>query len=580
MTDFEAVFRSASAGFVITAADDTIVDVNDWFSTWTGRGRDELLGTSFLRLLPVGDRILFATRTAPLLELARSVPDIALTILGADRARLPATVGVSLVTEDPALTLYVVVPRRERTVEEAQLISAVHRAEEADARRRAAEVDLERVGRHDTGTGLLNRAGVAAALTDRFEDLRPGEVLGACWIGLDHFRVVVESLGRAAGDDILNTIARRLSGRFGGDALVGRVGGDEFVVVLRVKDLDDRALEACAEDILVLVAEPMTADDLELVASASIGLATEHRVASHGLAGSSTAAEALLHQVATGMYAAKAAGRNRWKWSAATNDDSVLDEIRLLGEIRAAIADDQLRLEYQPQLDVRTGRLHGLEALVRWDHPERGVVAPSEFIHVAERSGLISQIGIWSCVTAIAQAVDLNDGAVRPVQVSVNISARQLGEARFAGTVLSLLRAAGLSPELLTIELTETGLITDAPQVRDNLHELHEQGVRLSIDDFGTGHASFAYLYDFPIDEIKIDRSYVDRLDSSPESAAIVVGCIELAHALSVSVVAEGVETVGQLDRLTELDCDITQGYLYARPLRAEALPAWLAEHR
>ncbi|MCD9197803.1 putative bifunctional diguanylate cyclase/phosphodiesterase [Aeromicrobium wangtongii] len=231
-------------------------------------------------------------------------------------------------------------------------------------------------------------------------------------------------------------------------------------------------------------------------------------------------------------------------------------------------------------MDLRTGKVHGFEALVRWDHPDRGAIAPSGFIEVAEKSGLISQIGTWACATAIAQAVELNTGSAGPVQMSVNISARQLGEARFADTVLSLLRAAGLEPGLLTLELTETGLITDAPQVGENVRDLHEHGVHLSIDDFGTGHASFAYLNEFPIDEIKIDKSYVDGLDTSPESTAIVVSCIELAHALSVAVVAEGVETQAQLSCLTELGCDIAQGYLYSRPLRAEDLDSWLTDHR
>jgi diguanylate cyclase (GGDEF)-like protein len=568
--DFEALFRTAPVGCVVTAADDTILDVNDWFTTWTGLERDDLIGTSFLRLLPVGDRILLSTRTAPLLDLAGQVPEIAVTIRGADRASLPATLGASRVTMDPTATLFIVVPRRERSFEEAQLISAVHRAEDSDTRRRAAQDDLEHLSRHDSLTGLLNRTGLVSALAARLTDEQRGPQVGAIWIGLDHFRVVVESLGHAAGDSVLETIARRLSDRFGDGALLGRVGGDEFVVLVRGTSLEDHA-----DDILALVAEPMMVDDLEIVVSASIGLAAKDRLDLRGR-GAEVAVDSLLHHAGTGMYAAKAAGRNRWKRSVVADEDSAVDEIRLIGEIRAAITGDQLRLEYQPQLDIGTGKVHGFEALVRWDHPERGLIAPSGFIDVAEKSGLISQIGIWTCGTAIAQAVELNTASPAPVHMSVNISARQLGEARFADAVSSLLRAADLDPRLLTLELTETGLITDAPQVHENLRDLHELGVRLSIDDFGTGHASFAYLNDFPIDEIKIDQSYVARLDTSPESTAIVVGCIELAHALSATVVAEGVETAAQLSRLTELGCDIAQGYHYARPLRAESLHSWL----
>ncbi|AWB92132.1 putative bifunctional diguanylate cyclase/phosphodiesterase [Aeromicrobium chenweiae] len=553
--DFEALFRAAPVGAVVAAADGTILDVNDRFTSWTGLDHDDLLGTSFLRLLTVGDRIVFSTRTAPLLELAGHVPEIAVTVLGADRTRLPATLDAAQVMTEPAVTLFVLAPRRQRSVEEAQLISAVHRA----------EADLERAARRDALTGLLNRTGLVHALTDSPSIVEHEPAVGAFWIGLDHFRVVVESLGHAAGDDVLNTLAQRLRDRFREPALLGRVGGDEFVVVL-----PETALEEDADDILALVAEPMMADDLEIVVSASVGVAT-------GGVGSLEAADALLRQASAGMYAAKAAGRNRWKRSAAITDGAAVDEIRLLGEIRAALTGDELRLEYQPQLDLRTGRLHGVEALIRWNHPTRGAVPPSGFIDVAEKSGLISQIGTWACATAIAQAVELNSDAAVPVQVSVNISARQLGEPRFAGTVASLLGATDLNPGLLTLEITETGLITDAPQVRENLVALHEQGVQLSIDDFGTGHASIAYLNDFPVDEIKIDRSYVDRLDS-PEGTAIVVSCIELAHALSVSVVAEGVETADQLSRLAELGCDIVQGYHYSRPLSPDALSGWLAK--
>ena len=573
--DFEVLFRTAGSGLVVTSSDGTIVEVNDWFPEWIGRTRDELVGMPFMRLLPVADRVLLSTRMAPLLELTGHVPEFAATILGADRARLPATLGASQVMTDPPFILFVVQPRRERSFEEAQLITAVHRAEDSDARRRAAEHDLEQITQRDPLTGLLNRTAMVEAVADVVANLRPDEVVGACWIGLDHFRVVIESLGRAAGDDILKTIAERLTGLFGPATLFARVGGDEFVVVRPGAPSGERA-----EEVLALVSQPIVADDVELVVSASIGMASQRQFDPDGPRGPLDVAEALLHHAGTGMYAAKAAGRNRWKQLEVVEDDSALDEIRLMGEIRTAIAGSQLFLEYQPQLDVRTGRVHGLEALIRWEHPQRGLVPPSGFVDVAEKSGLISQIGLWTCATAIAQAVELATGPAGPVQMSVNISARQFGEARFAERVIALLHAADLDPALLTLELTETGLVTDRPQIAENFRDLHEHGVQLSIDDFGTGHASFAYLHDLPVDEIKIDRSYVERIDSSTESSAIVVGCVELAHALSVSVVAEGVETEAQLARLTEIDCDVVQGYLYSRPLGAEALEAWIVDQR
>jgi diguanylate cyclase (GGDEF)-like protein/PAS domain S-box-containing protein len=565
--DFESLFRAAPTACVITSAGDEILDVNDEFVAWTGLSRGDLIGTSFLRLLPVGDRILFSTRSRPLLDLTGRVTEIAVSVRGKDRAALPATLSVSRVMTEPALNLFVLGSRRERSAEEAQLISAVHRAEDADTRRQIAETDLQHLSDHDSLTGLLNRAGLMAALAGT----TPDDELVVYWIGFDHFRVINESLGRSTGDEILTTVVRRLRDLYADDAVLARVGGDEFVLASRGADYADHA-----EAILKRIAEPVIVDDLEIIVSASIGVSSLLSVPGTGQRQHTSVVETLLRNAGTGMYEAKAAGRNRWKYSTAVTDDSAVNEIRLLGEIRAAITGDQLRLEYQPQLDLRTGRLHGFEALIRWDHPDRGVIGPAGFIDVAEKTGLISQLGTWACHTAIAQATalaELPDGA--PRQMSVNISARQLSDSHFAGTIAALLESTRLDPARLTVELTESGLITDGPQARENIRQLNALGVRLSIDDFGTGHAGFAYLNDFPIDEIKIDRSFVGKLDSSPEATAIVVSCIELAHALNVTVVAEGVETAAQLARLTELGCDIAQGYIYSRPLRAESLSHW-----
>jgi diguanylate cyclase (GGDEF)-like protein/PAS domain S-box-containing protein len=566
--DFETLFRAAPAGSVITTADHTILDVNDAFTDWTGHDRDDLLGTSFLRLLPVGDRILFATRSQPLLDLTGRIAETAVTILGRSRTALPAALVASRVGRDPELTVFLMGPRRERSTEESLLLSAVHRAEDSDSRRQEAERDLEHQAHHDPLTGLPNRRGLLDSLSESFAE----QPVSVFWVGLDHFRVINESVGRTAGDEILTTIAQRLRRHAGSDALVARVGDDEFAVVAR-----GVAPAQHAEALLALVAEPLRVDDLEIVVSASIGVASLDPTAARTAAGGSrSTAETLLRTANTGMHDAKAAGRARWKPATATTDDSAIDEIRLVGEIRAAIAGDQLRLEYQPQLDLRTGRLHGFEALLRWEHPDRGLIGPSAFIDVAEKTGLISQLGTWACRTAIARATELNEAVGAPLQMSVNISARQLGDPHFADTVASLLQATCLDPARLTLEITETSLIIDARQADANLASLHDLGVQLSIDDFGTGHAGFSYLSEFPLDEIKIDRSFVDKLDTSPEATAIVVSCIELAHALDIAVVAEGVETAAQLARLTALGCDIAQGYHYSRPLRAEALPAWI----
>ncbi|MBF0671333.1 MAG: sensor domain-containing phosphodiesterase [Salinibacterium sp.] len=572
--DFEMLFRAAPAGAVITGADHTVLDVNEAFTTWTGLDRVELLGSSFLRLLSVGDRILFTTRTQPLLELNGRVPESAVTILGKNRVALPATLVASFAGSDAGVTVFITVPRRERSFEEAQLISAVHRAEESDARRRQAEDDLKRQANLDSLTGLMNGAGLTAALTRAVTDSSSGSEVAAYWIALDQFRIINESLGRAAGDDILRTIAERLRQQHDGDALVARVGGDEFVVTTPGGDL-----EKFAQDLLSLIAKPLTVEGLDIVISASIGVATQNLGAAPSAAADiRPVAESLLRNAGAGALEAKAAGRNRWKRSTATPDDSAINEIQLLGDLRVALADEQLRLEYQPQLDLHTGRVHGVEALVRWEHPGRGLIGPAGFIDVAEKTGLISQLGTWVCRTAIAKAIELNSvPGAEPIQMSVNISARQLSDADFANTIEELLQSTGFDPARLTVEITETGVITDAPHAHENLERLHQLGIRLSVDDFGTGHAGFSYLSDFPIDEIKIDRSFVSKLGVSPEATAIITSCIELAHALDVTVVAEGVETREQLAGLTELGCDIAQGFHYSRPLKAEALGGFLS---
>jgi diguanylate cyclase (GGDEF)-like protein/PAS domain S-box-containing protein len=565
--DYESLFRAAPTASLIAGADDEILDVNSEFTAWTGLRREDLVGTSFLRLLPVGDRILYSTRSRPLLDLSGRVSQIEMSVLGPGRLLVPATLSVSRVKTEPVMNMFVMAPRRERSVEEAQLISAVHRAEDSDTRRQIAETDLQHQSDHDALTGLLNRAGLMKALSDTVLHRE----LVVYWIGFDHFRVINESLGRSTGDEILTTVVRRLRERCADDAVFARVGGDEFVLTSHGLEYSDHA-----EAILGHIADPVVVDDLEIIVSASIGVSTVDSVDAGAVRRRGSVVETLLRNAGTGMYEAKAAGRNRWKHFAAHIDDSAINEIRLLGEIRGAITGDQLRLEYQPQIDLRTGRLHGFEALIRWDHPDRGVIGPAGFIDVAEKTGLISQLGTWACRTAIAQATLLSSApGASPSRMSVNISARQLSDSHFAGTIESLLDETRLDPARLTLELTESGLITDAPQAGVNIRRLDGLGVRLSIDDFGTGHAGFAYLNDFPIDEIKIDRSFVSRLGTSPEATAIVTSCIELAHALNVTVVAEGVETAAQLTRLTELGCDIVQGFYYSRPLRGEALHLW-----
>ena len=583
--DYETLFRSGPGGILITDSSNTIVQANDHILAWTGFSRDELIGTSLIRLLPPADRILFSARAVPLLHLEGRVSDMSFNVLGKDRSARPVHLSASRVNQRPQVesqraasivgtTVFLFTPRRDRSAEEEHLISAVRHAEKADALRREAEHDLARSAQFDALTSLLSRVGLMPRLVDMVSHVEPGDDLVTIALGLDHFRVVNESLGQAAGDQVLRAIAGRLETLADGGLLCARVGGDEFVVV---GSGQGRGV-SFAERILELVSEPIRVDDLDIVVTASLGFSNAAISTAHGDRPASFArfAELQVRQATTAMYKAKATGRNRWRRFTSAVDDSAINEIRLLGEIRSGLAHAQFRLEYQPQLHVETGRLHGYEALMRWDHPDRGVIGPDGFIDVAERSGLVNQLGAWAFREAIDRCVRLNAsrGAL-PVTMSVNVSARQLGDPRLAEMIGELLSQSGLDPALLTLEITETGLITDSPSAHRNLELLHSHGVRLSIDDFGTGHAGFAYLKDFPVDELKIDGSFVTGLGISAEDTAIVASCIDIGHAMGMTVVAERIETREQLERLTEMGCDIIQGYFYSVPLAEEALESW-----
>lgn len=582
--DYELVFRSGPGGLVVTDSENSIIEVNDRLLLWSGFAREDLIGTSLTRLLPPADRILFSARIVPLLHLEGEVMDMSLTLLGKDRTARAAHMSAARLSRAPddagpdssavSQNLFVFVPRRERSADEENMIRAITHAEEADALRREAELDLEQAAQYDALTSLFNRSGLLTRIVDLADDLPPLIEYSTFVLGLDHFRVVNGSLGRAGGDQVLVAIAERLMTLSADGFLAARVGDDEFVVVGRTHA---RGV-AFAETILESVSAPILVDELDIVVTASLGVSVA-RLDSSDRIHPASLAETQMRQATTAMYEAKASGRNRWKLFSSVIDDAAIDEIRLLGEIRAALVDDQFRLEYQPQLDLAAGRLHGYEALLRWDHPERGVVGPAGFIDATEKSGLINQVGAWACRTAIEQCSRLNrDPKDPPVTMSINVSARQLGDPRLAEMVGALVRDNRLDPALITLEITETGLITDSPRAHRNLELLHEQGVRLAIDDFGTGHAGFAYLKDFPVDELKIDGSFVAGLGVSVEDTAIVTSCIDVAHALGMRVVAEGVETRAQLDRLAELGCDIIQGYLYSKPLHRDALTTFMSE--
>ena len=438
--------------------------------------------------------------------------------------------------------------------------------------RRNAEQALEYRALHDPLTGLPNRALVVDRLSQTVASARRhGLSTAVLFIDLDRFKSVNDSLGHAAGDELLVEVASRLgTGRRAVDT-VARLGGDEFVVVLHdVADAD--AAVGIARSIVEGLRRPYEIHGRELVVTASIGL-------SMASGADDVDAEAVLHEADAAMYDAKSKGGDRVSMFDQQVWTRTVRRIETEQALRHAIDHDELFLEYQPVYDLTTSRMVGVEALIRWRHPERGLIAPSEFIPIAESTELIVPIGEWvlDAVCARVGAWQNLDptGAFRSAWV--NVSGRQLARAQFPSVVEASLRRHGLTSTALGLELTESTLIDEAEAPGTELRDIEALGVRVAIDDFGTGYSSLLYLLRFRVDILKIDRTFVGGLGKSDESTAIIEAVIGLAHTLGMGVSAEGVETPGQLEELRRLKCDSACGFLLSRPVPADEISRLLA---
>lgn len=574
--DFEWLFHQAPCGYLLTADDGTITAVNDSFLRWTGHRRGDLLGTRLQQLMPVGDRILYSTHCIPTLAMAGAVTEVVIDVLAADRSRHAALLSAARDT-DPATgaaqVRVIIFSAHERRLYEHELIAARRRAEQSETDRASARADLVHLSRHDPLTGLLNRAALTEQLDAALDRTAGGPAPAALAIDFDHFRLVNDSLGRAAGDELLQTAARRLQAQVRAQDLVARLSGDEFVVIEH-SSTPERAA-ALARRLLETLTAPVTVQGLEIVALVSIGVA----VAVAGPADPDLDADRLLRRAGAAMHRVKARGGAGWNLHDPTRRGSATDWLRVLGELRRGIDLGQLRVHYQPRVNLADGTLHGVEALVRWQHPDRGLLAPDHFIGVAEASGLVRELGGWVLEEAVAQAARWNTDrhGQPPVVMAVNLSTRQLTDPQLVATVAAVLARHDFDPALLTLEITETALMDDPDTASTVLAALKELGVELSVDDFGTGYASLTYLKRFPVDELKIDQSFVRGLGTDPGDQAIVASCIQLAHAVGIRAVAEGVETDTHRQQLLAMDCDYAQGYHYSRPLPPDQLAGWLA---
>lgn len=430
-----------------------------------------------------------------------------------------------------------------------------------------AEERLAHRALHDPLTELPNRA----LAIDRAEQLlararREQAAIAALFIDLDGFKSVNDNYGHAVGDEVLRTVAERIRLTIRPSDTAARIGGDEFVVFLDSAS-SDVAPELVAERILEVLREPYRIEGGPHSVTASAGLATGFRAN----------AERLLRDADVALYEAKAAGRNTYVTFQSEMHAVVHDRLTLEMDLADAVEQGQLFIVYQPTVELRSQMIAGVEALVRWRHPTRGELSPAVFIPLAEKGGTIVSIGRWVLQQACRQVAAWNDAGHR-LGVAVNVAARQLDSDRFVADVREVLRCTGLPAELLTLEVTETTLMHDAVASARRLATLKQLGVKIAIDDFGTGYSSLAYLQQFAVDLLKIDRSFVDAAGRSSDSAALIHTLVQLARDLRLATVAEGIEHEDQLELVCREGCDYGQGYLFSRPLRADDLERLLGE--
>lgn len=434
--------------------------------------------------------------------------------------------------------------------------------------RKRAEERLAHQAYHDALTGLPNRMLFTQRLQQALAQARRnGEMVAVAFIDLDRFKLINDTLGHAAGDALLQQVAMRLRECVRSYDTLARMGGDEFTVLLPVRD-EPRAVARVCERILAAMATPFVLHGRELVVSASIGISL------YPMDGDD--AGVLLQRADGAMYRAKEAGKNCYRLFSPETQDAVHSRLELEADLRRAVARNELQLVYQPQVRLVDRAVVGFEALLRWQHRELGAVPPSRFVPIAEESGLIVRLGAWVLKEACSRAVGWQAEGRRPVRIAVNVSARQLGTPDFVETVAQVLEETGLPPALLELELTESGVMRDPDEAACQLARLQALGVRVSIDDFGTGFSSLSRLQRLSLDQLKIDRAFVAEMEAERSTLPLAAGIVTLAHALGLQVVAEGVETERQAEILVGLGCEEAQGWLFGRPLPLEAAEALL----
>jgi diguanylate cyclase len=449
-----------------------------------------------------------------------------------------------------------------------QLLQEVSDRKLAQAALRESEEQLRHQAFHDALTGLPNRAllndRLALALAHAHRNLSR---LAVMFLDVDRFKLINDSLGHSVGDELLRQVAARLASSLREGDTLARLGGDEFILLLPGVG-EDAAAAKVAGKLLLALREPFHLEERELFLSASIGISV------YPLDG--TDPENLVKNADVAMYRAKEQGRDNYQLYRADLHMRALKRMTLESQLRAAVGRDEFRVYYQPIVDLPTGEIVAAEALVRWEHPERGLVLPAEFISVAEETGLILAVGGWVLRTACLEAQNWVTRGLPPVRISINLSARQFQQDDFVRQVADVLAETGLDPARLELEITESVAMDNADHTVEILQRMQELGVRLTIDDFGTGYSSLSYLKRFPLHALKIDRSFVQDIATDPRNAAVAQAIVALGHGLSIDVIAEGVETEEQRTLLQAQGCQALQGYLFSRPLPPHRFSALL----
>jgi diguanylate cyclase (GGDEF)-like protein len=435
--------------------------------------------------------------------------------------------------------------------------------------REAAENEMRHQALHDPLTGLPNRTLFVERLTQWLDGAdRTSRTAAVMFVDVDHFKVVNDALGHVRGDQLLQAVARRLRAALRPTDTVARVGGDEFVVLCEDLESQDEAITV-AKRLSGALDDPFKVADHTHRVTASVGIAVSKPNAT---------VDELMRDADAAMYRAKEGGRARCQLFHAGMRAWAENWFTIEGELRSALERSELSNVYQPIVDPANGRIAGFEALVRWHHPERGTISPADFIPIAEQNGMIVEIGHQVLREACEEAMTwspLPDGT--PLRISVNLSPRQLGDPGLVDSVSAVLKVTELAPERLSLEITESAFADDPARALHVLRNLKKLGVSLELDDFGTGYSSLTYVRMFPIDALKIDRSFVQGVSNCPEDAAIVEAVISMGRALGVNVVAEGVESEDQSEVLQQLGCTLAQGFLFSRPVPASALPGLVA---